>query len=108
MKILSAAAALLLAGSGAAFAETELDPTCQGVGEITAAVFEARASGVPTAEARKLADQSDDQDLSEMITAIVDAAYALDLSQDAAAAEEQMVNFTAEMILACEQGLDEA
>lgn len=104
MNFLSTTAAILLASSGAAFAE-ELHPACESVGEITVAVFEARVDGVPAEEAHKLANETDNHEIGEMISAVVEAAYALDIAEDDAEAEEQMVNFTADMILACEQGI---
>lgn len=104
MKIILAALTASALGAGAAFA-ADLSPLCEDLGEFTVAVFEARHAGQSASEvAMQAADAGGDTDTNDAFTAIIDAVYALDLPSDAAEAEAQIVDFSAEMILACEQG----
>lgn len=103
MKIILAAITAVALGSGAAFAE-DISPLCESVGEFTVAVFEARHAGQSASEvAMQAADAGADAETNEAFAAIIDAVYALDLPSDAAKAEAQAVDFSAEMIVACEQ-----
>lgn len=103
MKIVFAAIAASALGLGAASA-ADISPLCESVGEFTVAVFEARHAGQSASEvAMQAADAGADAETKEAFAAIIDAVYALDLPSDEAKAEAQAVDFSAEMIVACEQ-----
>lgn len=107
MKTLCISFVAILAGT-AAMAEGELHPLCDAMGDFTVTAFEARAEGLSKEDAMAMAKNSGDADLDEALTSVVAAAYEMEISSVESEAESQLVEFTAEIMLACQEGIDES
>lgn len=103
--VMTVVAALALAAPAMA---DDLDPMCEAFGELAAVGFEARFEGLEYDEAVEAAlEEIDDADLADAVESIFEAAYEMEISEDEDEAVDEITEFVAEIMLACEEGLAE-